>query len=87
MTALTCISGGSHFGESLTRTGHCGLARAVKSMGLKTEDAVNVDFVVCTRLIPIRSENANRQTSSIGSLTDEFMRSMYLSAQGTESLL
>ncbi|PCG90549.1 Tyrosyl-DNA phosphodiesterase [Penicillium occitanis (nom. inval.)] len=61
--------GGSHFGESLTRTGHCGLSRAVKSLGLKTESPVNVDFV----------------TSSIGALTDEFMRSMYLSAQGGDA--
>jgi hypothetical protein len=46
--SLTCSSGGSHFGDSLTRTGHCGLGRAVKSLGLKTQDPINVDFVVCT---------------------------------------
>ncbi|EEA18915.1 conserved hypothetical protein [Talaromyces marneffei ATCC 18224] len=62
--------GGSHFGESLTRTGHCGLGKAVTSLGLKTREPINIDFV----------------TSSIGSLTDEFMRSIYLSAQGKQTL-
>lgn len=47
---LTYASGGSHFGDSLTRTGHCGLGRAVSSLGLKTHGPINIDFVVCTQI-------------------------------------
>ncbi|OKL56771.1 hypothetical protein UA08_07925 [Talaromyces atroroseus] len=60
--------GGSHIGEAWRRTGHCGLGKAVQSLGLRTHEPINIDFV----------------TSSIGSLTDEFMRSIYLSAQGDD---
>jgi Tyrosyl-DNA phosphodiesterase len=48
---LTCYdlissSGGSHVGESWRRTGHCGLGRAVQSLGLRTHEPINMDFVV-----------------------------------------
>ncbi|KAL2000358.1 hypothetical protein VTN02DRAFT_3220 [Thermoascus thermophilus] len=62
--------GGSHSGEAWKRTGHCGLGRAVSSLGLRSPKPLNVDFV----------------TSSVGSLTDEFLRSMYLAAQGDDGL-
>lgn len=44
---LTCTSGGSHIGEHWRRTGHCGLGRAVSSLGLRTHEPINIDFVVC----------------------------------------
>ncbi|KAH8689649.1 tyrosyl-DNA phosphodiesterase-domain-containing protein [Talaromyces proteolyticus] len=60
--------GGSHTGETWKRTGHCGLGRAVDALGLRTQSPINIDFV----------------TSSVGSLTAEFLRSIYLSAQGDD---
>ncbi|KAF9892547.1 hypothetical protein FE257_001656 [Aspergillus nanangensis] len=62
--------GGSHTGEAWRRTGHCGLGRAVEALGLQTSSPLNMDIV----------------TSSIGSLTDEFMRSMYLASQGDDGM-
>jgi hypothetical protein len=44
---LTFISGGSHSaGESWKRTGHCGLGRAVSTLGLQTIDPIEIDFTV-----------------------------------------
>ncbi|CRG88779.1 hypothetical protein PISL3812_05814 [Talaromyces islandicus] len=63
--------GGSHDGDAWRRTGHCGLGRAVNALGLRAHTPVNVDFI----------------TSSVGSLTDEFLRSIYLSAQGNDGLI
>ncbi|KAJ1712106.1 tyrosyl-DNA phosphodiesterase [Aspergillus flavus] len=60
--------GGSHMGDSWRRTGYCGLGRAVNSLGLRTSKPLNIDFV----------------TSSVGSLTDEFLRSIYLACQGDD---
>ncbi|KAL1964231.1 hypothetical protein VTN77DRAFT_7189 [Rasamsonia byssochlamydoides] len=62
--------GGSHTGDAWRRTGHCGLGRAVTALGLRTHKPVNIDFV----------------TSSVGSLTDEFLRSIYLASQGDDGL-
>lgn len=62
--------GGAHSGETWRDTGLCGLGEAVSSLGLATGDAIDVDFV----------------TSSVGSLNDEFMRSMYLACQGDDGL-
>jgi len=39
-------SGGSHSGAQWKRTGYCGLAAAIQSLGLATEEALNIDFVV-----------------------------------------
>ncbi|BAE61866.1 unnamed protein product [Aspergillus oryzae RIB40] len=67
VTSSTLTScGGSHMGDSWRRTGYCGLGRAVNSLGLRTSKPLNIDFV----------------TSSVGSLTDEFLRSIYLACQG-----
>ncbi|KAE8164269.1 tyrosyl-DNA phosphodiesterase-domain-containing protein [Aspergillus tamarii] len=60
--------GGSHMGDSWRRTGYCGLGRAVDSLGLRTSKPLNIDFI----------------TSSVGSLTDEFLRSIYLACQGDD---
>ncbi|KAK1149864.1 hypothetical protein N8T08_003420 [Aspergillus melleus] len=60
--------GGAHTGNAWKRTGYCGLGRAVTSLGLQTPKPVNIDFV----------------TSSLGSLTDEFLRSLYLASQGDD---
>ncbi|KAE8372877.1 tyrosyl-DNA phosphodiesterase-domain-containing protein [Aspergillus bertholletiae] len=60
--------GGSHIGDSWRRTGYCGLGRAVDSLGLRTSKPLNIDFI----------------TSSIGSLTNEFLRSLYLACQGDD---
>ncbi|BCR88975.1 uncharacterized protein ACHE_50173S [Aspergillus chevalieri] len=62
--------GGSHTGESWRRTGYCGLGRAVNSLGLRTSSPLNIDYV----------------TSSLGSLNDDFLRSIYLAAQGDDGL-
>jgi hypothetical protein len=57
-------------------TGVCGLGRTIHDLGLDTRsrhqenNPIELDYV----------------TSSVGSLTDEFMRSMYLAAQGDDGL-
>lgn len=43
---LILCRGGSHSGNVWNRTGYCGLGAAVKQLGLQTEDAANIDFVV-----------------------------------------
>lgn len=58
--------GGSHHGEAWKKNGVCGLGAYLQNLGLDTCDPVEVDFV----------------TSSLGSLNDEFLRSLYLAAQG-----
>lgn len=62
--------GGMHDGDSWKLTGHCGLGRTVARLGLSSTNALAVDYV----------------TSSVGSLSDEFLRSMYLAAQGDDGL-
>ncbi|RMD44497.1 hypothetical protein DV735_g671, partial [Chaetothyriales sp. CBS 134920] len=62
--------GGYHTGDKWRQTGHCGLGATVSEMGLANEGPIEVDFV----------------TSSVGSLRDDFMRSMYLAMQGDDGL-
>jgi hypothetical protein len=65
--------GGAHTDDAVWRnTGHCGLGTAVKEMGLTPAigEDIELDFV----------------TSSVGSLTDEFMRSIYLAAMGDDGM-
>ena len=62
--------GGIHGSDEWRDTGHCGLGKAVTSLGLATTEPVDVDFV----------------TSSVGSLNEEFMRSVYLACQGDDGL-
>ncbi|RMZ92247.1 hypothetical protein DV736_g541, partial [Chaetothyriales sp. CBS 134916] len=62
--------GGSHTGNEWRQTGHCGLGTTVSEMGLADEGPIEVDFV----------------TSSVGSLNDKFMRSMYLAMRGDDGL-
>jgi hypothetical protein len=63
-------AGGMHGGDSWKLTGHCVLGRTVAGLGLSSKNAIEVDYV----------------TSSVGSLNDEFLRSMYLAAQGDDGL-
>ena len=62
--------GGAHAGDSWKLTGHCGLGRTVAGLGLSSKNVIEVDYV----------------TSSVGSLNEEFLRSMYLAAQGDDGL-
>ncbi|RAL08298.1 uncharacterized protein BO97DRAFT_446203 [Aspergillus homomorphus CBS 101889] len=62
--------GGAHTGTAWERTGYCGLGRAVRSMGLRTSQPLNLDFV----------------SSSLGSLSDDFLRSIYLASQGDNGI-
>ncbi|EXJ92531.1 hypothetical protein A1O3_01083 [Capronia epimyces CBS 606.96] len=62
--------GGMHVGESWRSTGLCGLSQVITDLGLASRGPIEMDCV----------------TSSLGSLTDEFMRSMYLAAQGDDGL-
>ena len=62
--------GGIHEESNWKLTGHCGLGRAVASLSLGTEQALQISFV----------------TSSVGSLDGEFMRSIYLAAKGDDGL-
>ena len=62
--------GGVHSGDSWRRTGYCGLGRAVEKLGLATQKRIHIDFV----------------TSSVGSLNDDFLAMLYLSAQGDSGL-
>ncbi|KAL2855450.1 tyrosyl-DNA phosphodiesterase-domain-containing protein [Aspergillus pseudoustus] len=63
--------GGSHWESSWKRTGYCGLGRSVESLGLKTNTPINLDYV----------------TSSLGSLVPDFMKCLYLAAQGDSGLV
>ncbi|KAH8600886.1 tyrosyl-DNA phosphodiesterase-domain-containing protein [Bisporella sp. PMI_857] len=62
--------GGAHSGASWKRTGFCGLATAVKHLGLRTQGALQIDVA----------------SSSIGNLNEGFIQSIYLAAQGDEGL-
>ena len=58
--------GGMHSGQAWKLTGLCGLGRTITELGLATKSPLQVDYV----------------TSSVGSLNDDFLSSMYLAAQG-----
>ncbi|KAF2236252.1 phospholipase D/nuclease [Viridothelium virens] len=60
--------GGAHLGEKGKRTGFPGLGRVVRSLGVQTEDPIHIDFAA----------------SSIGSLNDGFLRTIYNAAKGQE---
>ncbi|ESZ92279.1 hypothetical protein SBOR_7319 [Sclerotinia borealis F-4128] len=64
--ALVHSIGGSHFGPELQRTGYPGLGRSVSSLGLETDQPLELDFL----------------TASIGNLDDRFLRTIYLASQG-----
>ncbi len=58
--------GGSHFGTDWKFTGYCGLGSAIQELGLSTKHALEIDIV----------------SASIGNLTGDFLKSIYLAAQG-----
>jgi Tyrosyl-DNA phosphodiesterase len=60
--------GGSHFGTEWKRTGYCGLGSAIQELGLGTKHTLEIDIV----------------SASIGNLTDDFLKSIYLAAQGDD---
>ncbi|KAK6361983.1 hypothetical protein TWF730_005688 [Orbilia blumenaviensis] len=60
--------GGSHHGDDALKSGICGLASAVRDLGLKTRKRVEVDYV----------------TSSLGSLNKEFLLRIYRALHGDE---
>ncbi|KAJ5484949.1 hypothetical protein N7539_004937 [Penicillium diatomitis] len=62
--------GGSRVGEAWTRSGYCGLGRAITQLGLQPPGPINISYV----------------TSSIGSLNDDFLRAIYLAAKGDDGM-
>ncbi|XRM44679.1 hypothetical protein ABZX51_007794 [Aspergillus tubingensis] len=62
--------GGSHTDMAWKRTGYCGLGRAVERLNLRTSVPLNIDFIA----------------SSVGAITDQFLRSLYLASQGDDGL-
>ena len=64
--------GGTHTGdnEPWRHTGYCGLGRAVKELGLSTENELYIDFVA----------------SSIGAVKLDLLTMLYLAAQGDDGL-
>ena len=62
--------GGPHYGDAWRETGLCGLGQCLHKLGLCTSESVEIDFV----------------TSSVGNLDDDFLRSLYLVAQGDSGL-
>lgn len=44
---LIYLSGGSHTGIQMKRTGFCGLGSAIQTLGLRTSKPLTVDYVVC----------------------------------------
>ncbi|KAL7627110.1 hypothetical protein AAE478_003886 [Parahypoxylon ruwenzoriense] len=62
--------GTSHVGDKWQRTGYCGLGRAVASLGLSTDEDIEVDLVV----------------SSLGSLNMDLLSAIYYAAQGDNGL-
>jgi hypothetical protein len=61
-------SGGMHYGENMNRTGLTGLARAVRELGLQTDDSLEIDFAA----------------SSIGSLNDVQLEKFHAAARGKD---
>ena len=62
--------GGAQYGEDAERTGLPGLGRAVRELGLQTEDNLEIDFVA----------------SSIGSLNDDYLRNVHAAARGEDMI-
>ncbi|EHA24492.1 hypothetical protein ASPNIDRAFT_183042 [Aspergillus niger ATCC 1015] len=62
--------GGSHTDTAWKRTGYCGLGRAVERLNLCTSIPLNIDYIA----------------SSVGAITDQFLRCMYLASQGDDGL-
>ncbi|PWY80966.1 phospholipase D/nuclease [Aspergillus sclerotioniger CBS 115572] len=62
--------GGTHTRSRWKRTGYCGLGSAIEKLGLRTSSPINVDFV----------------SSSLGAITDELLRTIYLASQGDNGL-
>ncbi|RKF62697.1 putative tyrosyl-dna phosphodiesterase domain protein [Erysiphe neolycopersici] len=62
--------GGSHARDTLSRTGLCGLASAVKRLGLESQDPILIDFV----------------TASLGNISPSFIENLYTAAQGSLKL-
>ena len=62
--------GGTHFSDEANRTGYLGLSRAVRALGIQTEGPTDVDFAA----------------SSIGSLNESFLKTIYKAAQGKEGV-
>ncbi|OAP57545.1 hypothetical protein AYL99_08283 [Fonsecaea erecta] len=62
--------GGVHGGQAWQTTGVCGLGRTVTELGLASRGPIRMDYV----------------SSSIGSLNDEFLRSIHLAASGDNGL-
>ncbi|KAF2103090.1 phospholipase D/nuclease, partial [Rhizodiscina lignyota] len=58
--------GGSHFGEDMERTGYPGLSRAVRQLDLETTLPMQIDFAA----------------SSLGSLNEAFLKTMYDAVSG-----
>lgn len=63
--------GGSHTHEDLKRTGHPGLSRAIRFLDLNNSSNLQVDFVA----------------SSLGSLNEAFLQTIYQAACGAEDTL
>ncbi|KAF2486311.1 tyrosyl-DNA phosphodiesterase I, partial [Neohortaea acidophila] len=62
--------GGSHFDDEAERTGLSGLAHAVRQLGLESQDGLQVDFAA----------------SSIGSLNDDFLKTVHAAARGEDMI-
>ena len=61
--------GGAHLGEERKRTGYPGLSRTVRALGLQTDEAIHVDYA----------------TSSVGSLNEGFLQTLYTATKGQEA--
>ncbi|CCF32689.1 ubiquitin interaction domain-containing protein [Colletotrichum higginsianum] len=61
---------GSHANDSWQHTGYCGLGSTVRSLGLATEEPVNIDYVA----------------SSLGSLTHDYLTAIYHACQGDSGM-
>lgn len=76
-------SGGSHTDMAWKRTGYCGLGRAVERLNLRTSVPLNIDFIVSIYPLPQPSATCSQvKASSVGAITDQFLRSLYLASQG-----
>lgn len=62
--------GGSHSGTDWKRIGYCGLAGAIRQLGLHTEEALTLQYV----------------TASLGNINDSLIKAIYLAAKGDNGL-
>ncbi|KAF4472289.1 Tyrosyl-DNA phosphodiesterase 1 [Fusarium albosuccineum] len=73
---FVCTIPGGHVGDALKRVGYCGLGASVASLGLATDEPIDVDLVV----------GAVTACASLGSLNYDLVGAMYNACRGDDGM-